>query len=971
MNSYAPLLEKIRIPQPSLQKLAVISIFDKFRSAPPSNHGKDAVSRCLRSASPAVVDQSTRELCRLVKDSKLDISTGLLELQSALEESSSPQFTGVFIKAIGLLTRLGFEENPNSFRFNSSENHPFVKILSCGTEVQGELVKQVIIFMTKCKHLGMEAICDFLGPFLNYCIVKVPTSSSSSTFVRNLMSTMAAFCCSFPLDAVPIIKLLTFRLKYFQSNNAEEVTNISYIFECLVDAYLVVLRQLVGMGSGFCQVLGWVEKILDVTRHTLAVQKELGLNYVTEISSLMLSLFPILVQSELEHEQYSILKLVLFLLRWKNEDDFYTAWDVIAKHIQNYFGNAIVAYGLSLLLRWGAMDVEAYPEAAINVLNILWDIGTSREVIQSSLWTRAREAAFTALSQYEELSHVLGPLLSNHDLEAEATSLIQDIFLVAQNSEDPQLQQYAAWAVSFLRYFVFSIGHTNEEGAVHNDSGIPKSVPQGFTEDSIVMKLSMWLVRMNYSELGTSINIKTTAFALRCLSHAPRLPSFDWEAVIRRCLKHSGRVAEMLSQNIAPRRTLREDCLLFLLSHANQFDSLLGFLDELSDLARLKSLESNLQSLMLLHLADLVKIFSNSRVVKLFGDVADFLHWSVSSDQYNQEEKISLRVSCWKGLQICLNDSALETQDYAYNLEHCMEVLFRMLPWSHSGVTLESCQKILKLEWTEALGCLGKARQGWLSDLLLVSDADFKEENDQIVKPLKKVQVKAALVRIGSIPLLELAKLKAYMLDTNSEEYPMSQPAVIWNILVEVAVTLQKSDESTRRQWLVDTVEILCVTSYPSTSYGSTYRTCLWNFGGPVFKAIIVVSRSFPSARYYALRFLGLLSGSCCKYMPVLVADKINVLTDLPATLSSLLLGTGWGVVADSVASYFWKSTERIHDWARNVKRGVYVPGSQPIDRTENHMADFLLQVMHHTCVSLKQYLPVEKQLGLANMVVT
>ncbi|KAL0351038.1 UNVERIFIED_CONTAM: protein RST1 [Sesamum radiatum] len=341
-SSYAPLLEKIRIPQPSLQKLAVISIFDKFRSAQPSNHGQDAVSRCLRSASPAVVDQSTRELCRLVKDSKLDISTALLELQSALEDSPSPQFTGVFIKAIGLLTRLGFEEKPHSFRFNSSENHPFVKILSCGTEVQGELVKQVIVFMTKCKHLGMEAICDFLGPFLNYCIVKVPSSSSSSAFVRNLMSTMAAFCCSFPLEAVPIIKLLTCRLKYFPSNNAEEVTNVSYIFECLVDAYLVVLRQLVGMGSlvheaqlcglalleavllqhrDFVKCSGGVEKILDVTRHTLAVQKELGLNYVTELSSLMLSLFPILVHSELEHEQYSILKLVLFLSRWKNDDE--------------------------------------------------------------------------------------------------------------------------------------------------------------------------------------------------------------------------------------------------------------------------------------------------------------------------------------------------------------------------------------------------------------------------------------------------------------------------------------------------------------------------------------------------------------------------------------------------------------------------------------------------------------------------
>ncbi|KAI3474914.1 hypothetical protein Pfo_030225 [Paulownia fortunei] len=1811
MDSYTPLLEKTRIPQPSLQKLAVISIFEKFRSAPPSDAGRDAVGRCLRSASPSVVDQSTRELCRLVKDAKLDISTGLLELQSALEESSNPQFTSVFVKAIGLLTRLGFEEKPSSFRFYSSENHPFVKILPCGTEVQGELVKQVIIFMMKCKHLGMEAVCEFLGPFLNYSIIKVPISGSSSAFVRNLVSTMAAFCCSFPQEAIPIIKLLTGRLKYFPFNNAEEVTNVSYIFESLVDAYQVVLRQLVGMGllvheaqlcglalleailsqhRDFRKCSGGVEKILDAARHLLAVQKELGLNYCTDLSSVMLSLFPILTKSELEHEQYSILKLVLFLLRWKDENeyrigasaselseellfifpvlalvsspsrsikqtatdllsvlgkiatnlliapkekqvvegkhlpittpgqvvfrflrnmwfedqlslhgsfyvnrfsdgeihdneehcelktwtssvreyclgivgkqkststisqseeifltemplilcavasvfllhqtrnfainllaicsniepklgfpllliilfynhicssaenyndfhdmllkllgllpsvashpamiplvlqillpmlqkdvnpvikatairlicktweindrvfgslqarfllcclfilgmlhpnglvqyeaergicisiavsiqdvckrnpdrgvdiilsvaaciehrdplvqylglqslahlceadviDFYTAWDVIAKHMQNYFGNAIVAYGLSLVLRWGAMDAEAYPEAATNVLNILWDIGTHREVSQSSLWTRAREAAFTALLQYEvvhiqrsipdfsarnmeflisqaspdlltaleefevriinyehitrrrfvkqkrisgsgskivklldvvpevifgsgsnhrikelpgaallclpthkdvknqglskglqdvhakyedaaveisaslqlsrniflalfslqswkpfmqrwlrscimnlirlaeaaiprsaenialalgafclvlpasahavklmasnfllnwlsqyeheyrqwsaaislgliasclhvtdheqkfkiinavlevasiskstlvkgacgiglgfscqdlltrvdsgantqleketykmtlvlmicqfsgssagvleklvayfplgtddsslpeveflsgiligillgqytelglmmqfllkaliiswipsanilfsksavgetclqmsslgaclalptivsfclrveliddielnhlvsgfmelisellsverfdtfhqsllmascagagsllsvvlnaglhslevghvkgllalcrrtyssphppfvhlggvlgvvnvmgagagmliqhfplpssrttfdqkELSHFLGPLLSNHVLEAELTSLIQEIFLVAQSSDHPQSQQYAAWAVSFLRHFVFSRERTNEENAVHNDSGVSKSVSQGFAEDSIVMKLSEWLMQMNYSELGSSLSTRTIAFALRCLSHAPRLPSLDWGAVIRRCMKYGGQVAEMPSQDIAiGKGTLREECFLFLLSHANQSDSLLAFLDELFDLARFKTLESNLQSLMLLHLADLLKTFSNSRVVKLFDDVADLLHWFVSSDQYNPEQKISLRVSCWKGLQICLNESALETQDYAYNLEHCMEVLFTMLSWSHSGVTVESYQKNSKSEWTEAIRCLGKARQGWLSDLLLISGANFKEENNQIFKTLKKVLAKAALVQIGSIPLLELAKLKAYILDINSE--------VIWNILVEVAVTLQHTEESVRRQWLVDTAEILCVTSYPST----------------------------------ALRFLGLLSGSCCKYMPVLVADKLSVLSDLPATLSSLLLGTSWEIVAETVASYVWKSMERIHDWARHVERGDYLPGSQPIDSSENDMAVFLLEVMHQTCISLKEYLPMDKQLRLANMVV-
>ncbi|XP_073296090.1 protein RST1 [Primulina huaijiensis] len=1836
MESYAPLLEKTRIPQPSLQRLAVISIFEKIRSAPLSDAGVDAINHCLHSASPAVVEQSTRELCRLVKDSKFDISNALLEIHSALEASSSPQFRCVFIKAIGFLARFGFQEKPSSFKFHSSEIHPFVKILSCGNEVQCELVKQVVLFILKCKHLGMEAVCEFLGPFLNYLVVKVPVMGHSSAFVRSLFSTILAFCCSFPQEAIPIVNLLSERLKYFSCKNAEEVANISYVVECLVDAYLVVLRQLVGMRSlvreaqlcglalveailllhtDFRNCSGGVEKNLDASRRLLGVQKELNLNYMAEFSSVMLSLFPILVQSELEHEQYPVLQLVLFLLRWKNEReydmnavtselteeilfifpvlafvsspsrcvkqiasdilsilgktatalliapkkkpagqwkqqsittpghlmfrflrnlwfedkslslglvyinlfsnrkaytneeqnrlktwsssvreycvgiiekrkqsatiahsggsfltemplvlcaiasvfllhqrgdsvidllaigsslepklgvplllailfyshifsskdkdndahdmllkllgllpslashsamtplvvqillpmlnkdvnpvikatavrmicktwaindrvfgtlheslhqnglrqfasersicisiavsildvckqnpdrgvdlilsveacienrdhlvrslgfqslaclceadviDFYTAWDVIEVHARNYLGNALVAHGLSLLLKWGSMDADAYPGAATSVVNILWSIVTYREVSQSSLWTFAQEAAFAALLQYEgvhiqnsipdfssrnmellisqanpellkaveefevkiinhehitrqrfvkqrrvsgnkivklldvvpdviftsgsnhrakelpgaallviptpkdrthqkdvhavyedatmeiaaslqlsrnillalfslqswkpfmlrwirsgimvleakahtvpdktlkagdyilkvitrlaesanpqsaenmalalgafclvlppsahtiksvaskfllnwlsqyehehrqwsaaislgliscclhvtdhkqkfeninalievasvskstlvkgacgtglgfscqdlltrvnsesntqhenntfnkqetdllrkilrslvqmicqftgssahileklasyfplgtddstrpdtveflredsdsldlediwgiagpiiglgnsfgalyragahdaicylkdlifswiipsanfpfsksdvsetgwqmlsvgaclaipsivlfcqrvelidrielvhivngfmelisellsvelsdtfhqyllmascvgagsllsiilnagvhslevepvkgllalfrrtyssphppiihlggmlgvvnalgagagiliphyrlpslhttfsqkESSYALGPLLSNLVLEQELLTLIQEIFLVAQNSDDPRLQHYASWTVTFLRHYVFTEETSYEEIAVHNQSGVHKSIPQGLAEDSLVMKLSLWLINVNYPELGTRTNISTVACALRCLSHAPRLPSLDWGAVIRRCMKYSDQVAEVPSRNLASRRTLREECFLFSLSHANQFDSLLGFLDELSDLPRLKTLESNLQSLVFLHLGALLKIFSFSRLEKLFDDLAAFILWFVSSDQYNQAQKVSLRVLCWKGLYLCLNKSALEAHDYAYTLEHCMEVLFEMLPSSHLTDT-GLYHSNSSAEWAEAIRCLGKARQSWLSNLLMVLDSNFKEKNRDL-KTLKKIQAKAALVRNGSVPLLELAKWKAIILDTDSE--------VIWNILVEIAVTLQDTEENVRRQWLVDTAEILCVTSHPST----------------------------------ALRFLGLLCGSCCKYMPILVADKVSVLSDLPITLSALLSGTGWEMAAESVASYIWTSTERIHDWVTHRESADYLQ----IDRSENDTADVLLRLLHRTSILLKEYLPVDKQLRLANM---
>lgn len=63
--------------------------------------------------------------------------------------------------------------------------------------------------------------------------------------------------------------------------------------------------------------------------------------------------------------------------------------------------------------------------------------------------------------------------------------------------------------------------------------------------------------------------------------------------------------------------------------------------------------------------------------------------------------------------------------------------------------------------------------------------------------------------------------------------------------------------------------------------------------------------------------------------------------------------------------------TERLLDWVTNMER---VPSdlsiSQEIDQSEDSMADFLLKLLHHACILLKDYLPTEKQLSLANMVI-
>lgn len=63
---------------------------------------------------------------------------------------------------------------------------------------------------------------------------------------------------------------------------------------------------------------------------------------------------------------------------------------------------------LCILLRWGAMDAEAYPEASKTVLKILWDIATTTHVGHKLQWAKARASAFEALTQYEVISWMSG-----------------------------------------------------------------------------------------------------------------------------------------------------------------------------------------------------------------------------------------------------------------------------------------------------------------------------------------------------------------------------------------------------------------------------------------------------------------------------------------------------------------------------------------------------------------------------------
>ncbi|KAF7819538.1 protein RST1 isoform X1 [Senna tora] len=1852
MESYAPLLEKTRVPQPSLQKFAVISIFSKLRSAPKyldseSEPGRDAISQCLNSSSPAVVDQSIRELCRLVTDSLVGVSRGLLELQSALE-GADPKFVAVFVKGLGFLVRHGFQKNNASWRFNSTETHPFVKVLSCRSEVQAELLHQVLLFMLQNKRMGMMNVCEFLRPLLNFSILKLLVSeSSSSSFTLQLVSSMASFCCSFPSESMPVFRLLMGCLKYLPLKTSEDYRKFIFFVELMVEAYIVVMKQLAGTRSLIteaqqcavefletvfslitcCQLHpGGNESLCELSKRLLCIQKDLGLPWVLGLSSTIVSLFTILVQSELEHEQISILKLLSLILKWKYENDnaisrtksapveellfllpvislmsspskhvkglstemlllleklivkvfvapknestteegvhflstpgiiifrllrhlwyqdressfgifllnrtlsdnnegmimhdgqtwvfqlrrlclsivdqrkstlplshsqevfltempfllsavvgvllihplmgaaavdslatlgildprlgvpllltimfysnvfarkdvinhdmllkifemlpslashsamiplvvqtilpmlskdakgtlcatatrllcrtwevndrafgslqgvllpkvfsdfaseravcismaasirdvchknpdrgidlilsvssciesqdpvikalglqslahlceadvidFYTAWNVIAKHVKDYLSDPTLAHSICLLLRWGALDAEAYPEAAKGVVQLLWGVGTSSHTGNEIQWTKARSSALQALMQYEvsvleksipdfkegnlellfsekspsvlrvmediqvkiithehinrrrlikekrvagskieklmdvlpqvifssgkisearelpgaallcfsftpknvnerqglkglrdvhagyvnamveiaaslqlsrnilvalmalqswksfmrrwmracifsydakaqsavldktskaasdilkntiaiakkaiprsaenialaigalcvvlppsdhtvksaaskfllewllqhehehrqwsaaislglissclhvtdhkqryhnitgllevllvsksslvkgasavglglscqdlltrveagnnsgveketdkvpefellgrivralsiticqttqsssdvldslcscfptgalvmntevfelpsenckdleediwgvaglvlglastitaiyrageleavlkikslviswipyinsqlqssslqdeeskivlsvgsciviptivsfcrrmelmdeiELDHIvggfkeliseltsvkksgilhqsllmascvgagtvlscilnegvhsieaecvksflelfrkcysnpypsfvhlggmlgvvnamgagagilapmhssnnimqaayqkkeqeslMGPLLISSVYESNLTSLVQEMFLLAQNSDDHQLQQFASWILSFLQHHLRSKELLDVDGDNAGETNL-KSASQSFSEDNVVLKLSLWLMDLKYNETGTIVHVSTVASVLRCLSRAPRLPNLDWGVIIRRCMRYESQVAELPPVYSYKQGALREECVQFALAHAKQFDSLLTYLDELSEISRFRTLELDLQSCLLIHLADLIQVYSSSRLEKLFNDVCNHISSVASYQDSDIYQKSLLRISCWKGLYQCLEEVSVDTLDHISHVERCMEVLFTLLPVLQSSSNIVSKQEIFLEEWTEAVRCLGKAPHSWLLDFLKVSHEEFVRGADKSVEVLKKIFAKAKLVKTRSLPFPELGKMKSFLLNSKSQG--------LWDVLIEVVVALHQAEGSVKRQWLVDAAEISCVSRYPST----------------------------------ALQFLGLLSATCCKYMPLMIVDQQMVLNDLPVTLTSLLADSSWDVIAETVVSHLYSSAERIFYWASQIADGTYMPTAQPIDESEEHMATFLLQVMHHTCVLLKGYLPLDKQLRLASMV--
>uniref|UniRef100_A0A0E0BXQ2 DUF3730 domain-containing protein n=1 Tax=Oryza meridionalis TaxID=40149 RepID=A0A0E0BXQ2_9ORYZ len=426
--------------------------------------------------------------------------------------------------------------------------------------------------------------------------------------------------------------------------------------------------------------------------------------------------------------------------------------------------------------------------------------------------------------------------------------------------------------------------------------------------------------QIKHEKPDSMVSTSTVATVLRCLSKAPRLPSIDWGVIVRRCMNVEAHIPDMLTNHHDP-KLLREECLYISLAHASHISPLLHFIDDLTDLSRFRRLEINLQSILLQYLSTLMKLFSLSRLDKLSEDLTEYLYSPTSLYlDYSSEQRSMLRTSFWKGIRECLVEDVSEESSGFSCIKKCIQSLSPLLSLHKDG------QPEFIEEWSAAIKCHTVAQKGLLGDMLQVEISSSFSELEHI-DVAKKVIIRARMCSSGCGSVDELGNIKTTILRTRLD-------GVWWNVLVEVAGALYYADSRMKKQWLLDALDIGCVTAHPST----------------------------------VLHFVGLLCGSCCIYMPLLIVNPINVLSDLPVTLPSFLSSSIWDDLRNSVADKLWLLTVRIYTWAEQLTHSVGLARHDHIHGSEAEMAIFLANILRCTCVAVEDHLAVEKKLKLANL---
>lgn len=313
------------------------------------------------------------------------------------------------------------------------------------------------------------------------------------------------------------------------------------------------------------------------------------------------------------------------------------------------------------------------------------------------------------------------------------------------------------------------------------------------------------------SEGSERMTSATAAAVLRCLAKAPRLPTLNWGVLFGRLFRaesqggtsRRSREAEKANgtsrglpradeQGGTPRDPqavlVRRECLQAAIAHAREVPTLAVFLDDTCQLARLVTLEPELQVLIAENLAGLVRALPQSTGSRVLSDLQDLaLGYGVAG------EGDKLRAALWRGLGESLEgvggseSGEGEGKEMQAALLEAVKCLYRTLP-----VDVGSFRGALALEkvggksreaggsgkgsgvWGAATGCLARTDRAWLLELLKLPSSSHQQYTpgealevpaQESVSQFRAMIARVLLAKSSQLPVADLKPCRKWLLE--------------------------------------------------------------------------------------------------------------------------------------------------------------------------------------------------------------
>lgn len=414
------------------------------------------------------------------------------------------------------------------------------------------------------------------------------------------------------------------------------------------------------------------------------------------------------------------------------------------------------------------------------------------------------------------------------------------------------MQKQTAWALAALYHSRFGGGRAARGGVSGPESGPPRRSLQGLAEEGAMRPLLTFLLTFAEgpgSEKGAGLSgrlvsesnhaapetgpdqsadgeknrreglegsgvLDTVAAALRCLQKAPRLPALNWGVLVRRLFrtgKQDGTPRDSRGMHIGG------ECLRLAITHAREVPALAVFLDDTCELARLVTLETELQVLLLRALAGVLRALPRSGGLRVLGDLQDLV-----MGHEDAHKGWRLQGALWRGLGEVVEgfsgtEQKTEEDSEVGGLEElraaaleATKSLYRRLPVDvgsfrgaalvqrAGGTSREDSEKGEGV-WGAATECLAKTERAWLLELLKLSSTSqygqsavpdaFEVPKEESEPQLRAVVARVLLARVSHLQLADVKLCRKWLLERldwgdvypSADSHPPSASSQSWN----------------------------------------------------------------------------------------------------------------------------------------------------------------------------------------------